>query len=90
MANTLAIEIENEINSNKHRKDPFQQKYLDLTTSVANCNDVDFLSRNLRLRATLITAQLTTLSKELDTVATPESSRKRTERLVFKDTTVKG
>ena len=73
---TLTLEIENEINSNKHKKDPFQQKYLDLTTSTICSNDFDFLSRQLRLRASLITAQLTSLNKELDIVNIPESQHK--------------
>lgn len=66
------LAIERDVNLNKHKKDPFLPRYVNLTTSAYNQRDddsnFDTISRNLRVRTSLITAQLTTLCKELSSV----------------------
>jgi len=70
--NDIVLAIERDVNSNKHKKDPFLPQYVDLTTSEyqqkENDSNFDTLSRNLKVRTSLITAQLSTLCKELDSV----------------------
>lgn len=72
MLSDIVLSIERDVNSNKHKKDPFLPRYVDLTTSEYQQKESDLnfdtLSRNLKVRTSLITAQLSALCKELDVV----------------------
>ncbi len=66
------IDIEKEINSNRHKKDPFLKKYVDLTTStvtVKSDNDFNELSLTCKLRTSLINAQISALVSQLSGLA---------------------
>lgn len=81
-----------DVDSHRHQKDPFLKKYVDLTTSSLlttedgygkkNASNGNFLelSKNLRLRTSLITAQISFLNNQLASdaaVAVEEKERVR-------------
>jgi hypothetical protein len=75
-------DIERDIDSNKHRKAPFQRKYSEWArkpADVTTTNDsadyetlervADTMSRVMKLRADIMDAQFLSLSKEADEIA---------------------
>ena len=75
-------DIERDIESNKHRKAPFQRKYSEWARKLADVDTgddaadsealeraADTISRIMKLRADIMDAQVLSLSKEADEVA---------------------
>ena len=81
----FVVSIEHDIKSNKHKKDPFLQKYVDLTTSNTTASgnvtgSIESLSRDVKLRTCLLTAQISALSKELENVTSENASKPKSRK----------
>lgn len=69
--------LEKDLDSRRYKSNPFEQKYVDLTTSsyaAANMSneeslDLDYLSKSIRARSDIITCQIAYLLKEATDVS---------------------
>lgn len=70
-------EIQKDLDARKYKSNPFQQKYIDLTTSSLISGDnsheeisnLEFLSKSIRARSDIISCQIAYLAKEAATVS---------------------